>query len=246
MKKIAFLVDGGYFIRRVKYFHRTYFNSHQLTVRNCNDLLYQLVQGHQTELNRNELYRIYYYDAPPLDKQLRYPLPLAGQQTPPTRNCKSEESYKFQTQLHKTLAKSRKLALRMGKLSNHGEWQINSLVLKDLLKGDRNFEDLTNDDFHYQCQQKAVDTKIGVDITTITLNKHADTIVLIASDADFVPAAKLARTHGVDVVLDPLWGNVDADLETHIDGKKSFDIVSKLKSVIGSEPDSPPSWWQNS
>lgn len=243
MKKVAFLVDGGYFIRRVKFYHRRYFNSQELRAQHCADLLYRIVQSHQSELRRDELYRVYYYDAPPLDKQLRYPLPLPGHQAPPTRNCKNEKNYIFQTELHKSLAKSRKLALRMGKLSGHGEWQLNGHVLSDLLKGNRQFSELTNDDFHYQCQQKAVDTKIGVDITTITLNKHADTIVLLASDADFVPAAKLARTHGVDVVLDPIWGNVDSDLETHIDGKKSFDIVSKLKAVTGWEPSMQPSWW---
>lgn len=65
----------------------------------------------------------------------------------------------------------------------------------------------------------------------------------MASDADFVPAAKLARTHGTDVVLDPLYGNVDNELECHIDGKRSFDIASVLKDCLDTEPSTRPAWW---
>lgn len=131
----------------------------------------------------------------------------------------------------------------MGKLSNSGQWQVKDMVLKDLLANEKQFSDLTNEDFYYSVQQKGVDTRIGVDITTVTLNRYADSVVLLASDADFVPAAKLARTNGVDVVLDPLWGNVDGDLQTHIDGKKSFDLVNQLKNILGHEPEPRPSWW---
>lgn len=49
--------------------------------------------------------------------------------------------------------------------------------------------------------------RIGIDIASITLKKQAGTIKLVAGDADFVPAAKLARREGVRVMLDPLWRN---------------------------------------
>lgn len=68
-------------------------------------------------------------------------------------------------------------------------------------------------------------------------------MVLIASDADFVPAAKLARTHGVDVVLDPMFGTVAKGLEKHIDGKNSFDIVSNLSKLLDVQPNPIPEWW---
>ena len=41
------------------------------------------------------------------------------------------------------------------------------------------------------------------------------------TDADFVPAAKLARREGVQFILDPLWQNVSPDLFEHIDGLRS-------------------------
>jgi uncharacterized LabA/DUF88 family protein len=67
-------------------------------------------------------------------------------------------------------------------------------------------------------RQKGVDMRIGLDIAAITLKRLAGTIVLIAGDADFVPAAKLARREGVQFILDPLWQKVSDDLFEHIDG----------------------------
>lgn len=63
--------------------------------------------------------------------------------------------------------------------------------------------------------------KIGVDIASLSLKRFVDTIVLFSGDADFVPAAKLARREGVDFILDPMNANVDPQLFEHIDGMKS-------------------------
>ena len=51
--------------------------------------------------------------------------------------------------------------------------------------------------------------------------RQVDTIILVAGDADFVPAAKLARREGLRFVLDPLWQNVPTDLNERIDGLTS-------------------------
>tara|TARA_B110000503_G_C6876178_1_gene300724 strand:- start:190 stop:594 length:405 start_codon:yes stop_codon:yes gene_type:complete len=131
----------------------------------------------------------------------------------------------------------------MGKLANHKRWILNEEAQKKLIKGDIDVTNLSPNDFYLDVKQKGVDTRLGIDITTVTLRKFADTIVLMASDADFVPAAKLARTHGMDVVLDPLYGNVDQDLECHVDGKRSYDIVSILKDTLQCEPNQRPNWW---
>lgn len=70
-------------------------------------------------------------------------------------------------------------------------------------------------------RQKGVDMRIGVDITSLTLKRQVDTIILVAGDSDFVPAAKLARREGIQFILDPLWQKVNADLFEHIDGLQS-------------------------
>ena len=63
--------------------------------------------------------------------------------------------------------------------------------------------------------------RIGLDIAAMTLKRQADIVVLVAGDADFVPAAKLARREGVQFILDPLWQSVPPDLCEHIDGLTS-------------------------
>lgn len=70
-------------------------------------------------------------------------------------------------------------------------------------------------------RQKGVDMRIGIDIASLALKKQVDTIVLVAGDSDFVPAAKLARREGIDFVLDPLWQAIHPDLHEHIDGLQS-------------------------
>ena len=70
-------------------------------------------------------------------------------------------------------------------------------------------------------RQKGVDMRIGLDISTLTLKKQVDTIVLVAGDSDFVPAAKLARREGIEFILDPLWQQINEDLFEHIDGLQS-------------------------
>ena len=51
--------------------------------------------------------------------------------------------------------------------------------------------------------------------------KQVDQIVLIAGDADFVPAAKQARREGIDFILDPMWQPIPPNLNEHIDGLRS-------------------------
>lgn len=246
-KKVAFFVDGGFFIQRVKYHHRHYFASQSLTADVVLRVLIRLVSYHQKNLKRDDLYRVYYYDAPPLEKQVREPVPRNGHQGLTTRNFKASDDYLFQTELHKALMASRKVALRMGELSGGTGWLLKDDVLSQLLKNELKVADLQPDHFRINVRQKGVDTRIGIDVTSVTLNKLVDTIVLLAGDADFVPVAKFARTHGVDVVLDPLYSShVSPSLLQHIDGKTSFDLVACLKAAFdGKEPDIQPNWWQS-
>lgn len=81
--------------------------------------------------------------------------------------------------------------------------------------------DLTEADVAYDVEQKGVDVRIGLDIATLAYKKRVDRIVLITGDADFVPAAKLARREGLDVVLDPLWATISPSLGEHVDGLRN-------------------------
>lgn len=92
-------------------------------------------------------------------------------------------------------------------------------------------DDLTDYDFKPDLRQKAVDMRIGIDIASLTLKKQANVIVLVTGDADFVPAAKLARREGASVILDPLGANIGPDLHEHIDELRSGWDKSKDRKV---------------
>jgi uncharacterized LabA/DUF88 family protein len=89
--------------------------------------------------------------------------------------------------------------------------------LKALVAERLTVANLTDDDFTYELKQKGVDMRIGLDIASLALKKQVDTIVLIAGDADFVPAAKMARREGLKFVLDPMHNKISAKLSEHVD-----------------------------
>lgn len=190
-----------------------------------------------------ELYRIYFYDCPPPANQVRLPIIPDGHKTSGYMNFGMHAPYQLRRDLHAHLRINRKTALRLGELAKSGEWQLNSHSLRALLNGKRAWGDLTNADFHYRIEQKTVDTKLGMDITTLALDKLVDVIVLVAGDSDFVPAAKLARTKGIDFVLDPMWANTTASLSEHVDGLQSFDLVKIVQNVANSALIRQPEWW---
>ena len=120
------------------------------------------------------------------------------------------------------MAKKRKVALRLGRLAQHSAgWRIRQDPTKKLLKKNITVDDLSENDVHFEIKQKGVDMRLGLDIASLAYKKLVNQIVLIAGDADFVPAAKLARREGIDVVLDPMWMSVGEDLFLHIDGLRS-------------------------
>ena len=83
------------------------------------------------------------------------------------------------------------------------------------------WQSLQSGDVALGLRQKGVDMRIAIDIASLTLKKQVKTIVLVAGDSDFVPAAKLARREGIEFILDPLWQNVNDDLFEHIDALQS-------------------------
>ena len=83
------------------------------------------------------------------------------------------------------------------------------------------WQSLKSGDVALGLRQKGVDMRIAIDIASLTLEKQVKTIVLVAGDSDFVPAAKLARREGIEFILDPLWQSVNDDLFEHIDALQS-------------------------
>ncbi len=212
--KTAILVDGGFYRKRAAYLWGkkdpmlrakeliSYCNAHLKHERKyCDDL---------------NLYRIFYYDCAPLAKTVYHPLLQQG------IDFRHNETYAWTNTFFEELKKQRKVALRLGELSDDfAAFVISAQATKDVLSGKRQLSDLTEADFRINFSQKGVDMKIGIDISSLALKKQVDQIILIAGDSDFVPAAKLARREGIDFVLDPLWADIKPNLFEHIDGLHS-------------------------
>lgn len=169
----------------------------------------------QVRRQRSELYRIFFYDCPPLDKKMHNPISKQA-----IDFGKSTEAA-FRLALHQHLRGMRKVALRLGHLSAFTQWAIKPDKVGLLLAGKMQMADLTPEDVMVDVRQKGVDMRIGLDVSSLAFKKQVDQIVLIAGDADFVPAAKQARREGIDFILDPMWQRIPPNLHEHIDGLRS-------------------------
>lgn len=246
--RVAILIDGSFFLKRLSYYKNHYFSSQpELSARDTVTILQKIITKHLQNdhhgKNYNHLYRSFFYDAEPYTKKGHYPLPKLGCQHKQAIDFGKEPIAIFRNELLEELKKQRKLALRLGTLKSTNDWVLKKGVLAQLLSGVRGFESLTNEDFSFDIRQKGVDIKLGIDIATLSYQKHVDKIILIAGDTDFVPAAKLARINGVEFVLDALRNNIDDSLHEHIDGLVNFDLVALLKDQLRVKPDTVPAWW---
>jgi uncharacterized LabA/DUF88 family protein len=99
--------------------------------------------------------------------------------------------------------------------------QLSAEQAQQLLAAHEFWQSIQANDVALGLRQKGVDMRIAIDIASLTLKQQVSTIVLVAGDSDFVPAAKLARREGMEFILDPLWQNVNEDLFEHIDALQS-------------------------
>lgn len=171
---------------------------------------------HEQRYDDRGLYRIFYYDCPPLAKTVYHPLLKRG------IDFRHSDTNSWTNTFFEELKKQRKVALRLGELSDaYASYEISASALKDICSGAKTINDLKESDFSISFQQKGVDMRIGLDIASLAYKKQIDQIILIAGDSDFVPAAKLARREGIDFILDPMWATIKDNLFEHIDGLMS-------------------------
>ncbi len=219
MKKVAILVDGGFYRKRAGHVKG------HVTPKERAEELHEYCRRHLKERSfgkgqpvYDELYRIFYYDCAPISKQVYHPL------TQRTIDFGKSELKEWTESFFTELAKMRKVALRLGELSDGGaNFNLKPAITKQLLSGKKDISNLEEKDFSLSFQQKGVDMRIGLDIASLSFKKQVDKIILIAGDSDFVPAAKMARREGIDFILDSLGNPIKESLSEHIDGRKSCD-----------------------
>lgn len=218
--KTAILVDGGFYRKRA-----------QSCLGNASpqeraDELFEYCLRHlESKQGESVLYRIFYYDCPPIDKKVYHP--LLGR----TVDLGKTPMFEWMTDFLKSLTYKRKMALRLGVLNaEQARFELNYDVLKQLFSKKREFSSLTEEDFSLKVDQKRVDMKVGLDIASLAHKKQVSQIVLISGDSDFVSAAKHARREGIDFVLDNLYAPIKSDLNIHIDGIATKDDRFKQRA----------------
>ena len=212
IRRTAILVDGGYYrVRALALWGKK-------SAKDRAKELYDYCMLHITEPSEpRDLYRIFYYDCPPMTRTMTHPL------TGTTIDYASLSGTKWSNDLYINIADERKVAVRMGELAEStATFVLKDDVLNDLIKKVKTIDDLTESDFRLDVKQKGVDMRIGLDVASLANDRLVDQIVLIAGDSDFLPVAKMARRNGVDFLLDPMKQFTKKSLRNHVDGIESF------------------------
>ena len=226
MTRTAILVDGNYYLHR----SRMLWGSKEPKER-AQELHAYCIRHITTrrdeklEYGKRSLYRIFYYDCPPVDHGTINQPWDGHSRTFSKKNPANVWSSDFQSEL----STMRKVAMRMGVvMMNKPHFDLKEESLKKLLSGKISVDDLTEKDYTLSgLKQSGVDMRIGLDVASLASGKIVDQIVLIAGDSDFVPVAKAARRSGVDFLIDPMGRVIPNELEVQVDGVE--DLTSGKK-----------------
>lgn len=201
MKKVALLVDGEWFRRRLDDAL-----ADKLPKGVTADVMYR--NAVSILENNEEIFRIFYYDCPPFDGIETNP--IDGSKIEFRKLAKYAARHRF---LHEFKSKDF-VAMRMGIAKQRG-WTLTESYIKKAISG-RN-RPLQASDVLLSVEQKGVDMRIGIDAATLSLKRIVDRIILISGDIDMIPALKLARREGIQVILvqvvSPLTRLLDEDAD---------------------------------
>jgi uncharacterized LabA/DUF88 family protein len=195
----AILIDGGFAKRKIGNAR------HPATAEDFGNLIERI--GASPALRDCRLHRVYYYDSSPLTSCENKPL-TGGAQV----NFGAEPVVARAQSLFGDLAKIPFVALRLGELTFNG-WELRAR----LMNAAETSLNITAADLRPRIQQKGVDMRIGMDIAALTLKKHAQIIVLVSGDSDFIPAMKFARREGCQLFLCTLGQRVKPAMYEHSD-----------------------------
>lgn len=230
----AILVDAAFYLKRARRIFGAQ-SSHEAAQR-LHAMALDHLNDSATRSRVTRLYRIFVYDAPPA--LWKGHTPIRKEAVDMSRSATA----KWRIAFHEALRGRRKVALRLGEIpTNNVQWQLKPESLKQLANATRQWKDITDDDFRLDLRQKGVDMRLGLDIASLAYKGQVNQLVLVSGDADFVPAAKLARREGIDFVLDPMWATIRPDLYEHIDGLRSVcPRPGNARSTVGTGSDVSP------
>lgn len=200
-KKIAILIDGEWFRRRLDMALKGKLE-HGVTA----DVMYRnaLLAVECDE----EIFRIFYYDCPP----------YTGIEANPIDQAKVDfeqlPRHKARVRFLKEMKRKDYVAVRLGMVRKRG-WTLNDTYIQKTIHG--NHVAPQAQDVFLSFEQKGVDMRIGIDVATLSLKRIVDRVILFSGDTDMIPAMKLARREGVQVVLVEISSSVHKDLDEDAD-----------------------------
>ena len=160
MARVAILVDGGFYRKRSKDL------SGNTSAKDAAEALVKYCHKHL--LDGDQLYRIFYYDCPPISKKMYHPFLKEDVDFSKTPLRAWFDAFIGE------LTKKRKVALRLGRLSEeNASYILSGATIKKLCDGELLFEDLTEKHFILDVRQKGVDMKIGVDIASLAYKSRS-------------------------------------------------------------------------
>ncbi|MDN5925195.1 MAG: NYN domain-containing protein [Xanthomonadales bacterium] len=153
------------------------------------------------------LHRVYFYDAKPLTKKVTRP-------DGTVIDFANSKAHAISVRQHQTISRLPFVAMRFGELSDRG-WK----VPERLLRNQKNSVTMTIQtcDLEPNVQQKGVDMRIGLDVAALTIKRQSGMVVLVTGDSDLVPAMKLARREGAQVILITLGQKLKEAMYDHAD-----------------------------
>jgi len=209
-ERVVLLLDGG-FVKKKLQPQLNHFPTVADVVGVCSQIMAN------PALAGRELFRIYYYDAPPYTGKVKNPISGAVVNYATTVQASQNKS------LIDGLELEPDFAVRRGIL-RHSGYKLNPISLQRIATASRAnppnvaLQQLVAGDVNPNISQKGVDMRIGLDIAWIALKKVAETMVLVTGDSDFVPAMKFARKEGMRVYLAPLGHtSIFRELKAHAD-----------------------------
>ena len=217
LKKVAFFVDWDNLrkiIQKIKMKAKhtaTPFDSFDY---NNSQHISKLLKSFLSE--NEEYYRIFFYTASPLRdseimSQLRKKPDKKSYESYLKLQSEQDKIYNIATKFLNNIVREDFIALRTGKMQVRG---IGNGGRPDIV-------------------QKQVDMLIGLDISEVSYNKHADKIIVFSKDTDMIPALKTARINGMEVTLANFDENnhISPDLVKHCDTIKT-NLFKDLNSSI--------------
>jgi uncharacterized LabA/DUF88 family protein len=210
MKKTAILIDGEFFSLALRH-------DLKLTRRPSAVEVYE----HALRLadsENEEIWRIYYYDARPYTGFQRHPVTKRSIDFAGATVARLREAFLDQ------LGQMDLVALRCGEARPRG-WKLSKDYLHQLGTGD--IRPPVAADYELRFEQKGVDMRIGIDVATLALNRYVDRIIVVTNDTDLIPALKVARRHGVQVVIAQIGSfNPHHDLIEDADFKRVYALAA--------------------